>query len=262
MKNIFNVIVIVLSMAVAYSIFEFGFGNPDGFLDGMTRHKPKPGHALAMIYTGGPIVAIIMGLILVSSTFVVERSLSLRKAKGKGDMKKFVAQIKDDLQNERYEEALAACEAQRGSLANIIRSSIERFLEVKNDDQLDKEKKMSEVQRAVDEATNLEVPLLEKNLVILSTNASIGTMFGLLGTTVGMIRAFAAFGEAGTVDATQLAVGISEALYNTAAGLIVAIISIIFFNLFSTKVDALVYSIDEAILSITQIFTVRVSGNK
>ncbi len=262
MKNIFNVIVIVLSMAVAYSIFEFGFGDPSGFVDGATRHKPKPGNALAMVYTGGPIVAIIMGLILVASTFVVERALSLKKAQGKGDIKKFVQTINEELLAERYDDALQTCEAQRGSLANIIRASIERFREVKDDNQLDKEKKMSEVQRAVDEATNLEVPLLEKNLVILSTVASIGTMFGLLGTTVGMIRAFAAFGDAGTVDATQLAVGISEALYNTAAGLIAAIISIIFFNLFSTKVDSLVYSIDEAILNITQIFTVRVSGNK
>jgi biopolymer transport protein ExbB len=72
-----------------------------------------------------------------------------------------------------------------------------------------------------------------------------------------MIRAFAAFGETGTVDATQLAIGISEALYNTAGGLAAAIIAIIFFNFFTTRVDNYLYMIDEAILNVTQIFTLR-----
>jgi len=262
MKNIFNVIVIVLSMAVAFILFKFWMGADGNFADPGVKHKPKPGSTLGTIYTGGPIVAILMGLILVSSTFSFERYLSINKAKGKGDVSNFIKGISDNLLKDNYDEALAACEKQRGSLANIMRAAIERFKSVKDDNTLDKEKKMSEVQRSIDEATNLEVPLLEKNLVILSTVASIATMFGLLGTTLGMIRAFAAFGDTGTVDATQLAVGISEALYNTAAGLIGAIISIIFFNMFTTKVDGLVYMIDEAILSITQIFTVRVSNTK
>ena len=145
-----------------------------------------------------------------------------------------------------------------GSLANIMRSAIERFKTIENDNDYPTEKKLVEVQRAIDEATNLETPLLEKNLVILSTVASISTLFGLLGTTIGMIRAFAAFGDTGTVDATQLAVGISEALYNTAGGLAGAIISIVAYNFFTTKVDNYVYMIDEAILNVTQIFTVRV----
>ena len=139
-----------------------------------------------------------------------------------------------------------------------MRAAIERFKDIENDSEYTAEKKLSEVQRSIDEAVNLETPLLEKNLVILSTVASIATMFGLLGTTIGMIRAFSAFGETGTVDATQLAVGISEALYNTAGGLGGAIIAIVSFNFFSTKADNYVYMIDEAILNITQIFTGRV----
>lgn len=262
MKNIFNVIVIVLSFAVAYCIYQFWMGDPNNFADGQERKKPKPGNSIAAIYTGGPLVAALMGLIFISCTFSVERFLSINKAKGKGDPSKFIKEVADNLQRDNFDEALVACEKQRGSLANIIRASIERFKEVKDDHELDKEKKMSEVQRSIDEATNLEVPLLEKNLVMLSTVASIATMIGLLGTTLGMIRSFSSFGDSGTVDATQLAVGISEALYNTAGGLIGAILSIICFNFFTTKVDGLVYMIDEAILNITQIFTVRVSSTK
>jgi biopolymer transport protein ExbB len=107
---------------------------------------------------------------------------------------------------------------------------------------------------------NLETPLLEKNLVILSTVASIAVLVGLLGTTLGMIRAFQALAVSGTVSAIQLSIGISEALYNTAGGLIGAIISIVAYNYFTTKVDGFVYMIDEAILSITQIFTIRIKS--
>lgn len=260
MKNIFNVLVIVISLAISFAIYEYVFGNPDNFKDPEERKEPKTGEILAMIYTGGPIVAVLMSLIIIGITFSFERFLSINKAKGKGDLSVFIKKLNDYLVKGAYDDALQECDKQRGSLANIVRAGIERFKEVKDDEELDKEKKMSEVQRAIDEATNLETPLLEKNLVILSTVASVSVLFGLLGTTIGMIRAFAAFGETGTVDATQLAIGISEALYNTAGGLMGAIIAIIMYNFFTTKVDNYVYMIDEAILNITHIFTIHVKG--
>jgi biopolymer transport protein ExbB len=84
-------------------------------------------------------------------------------------------------------------------------------------------------------------------------------MIGLLGTTVGMIRSFQALGDkGGAVSAQALSIGISEALYNTAGGLLAAIVSIIAFNVFTTRVDGIVYMIDEAILSVMEILTVRV----
>ena len=91
----------------------------------------------------------------------------------------------------------------------------------------------------------LETPMLEKNLIVLSTVASTSTMIGLLGTTIGMIRAFQALATAGqAASATQLSIGISEALINTAGGLIAAIISIVGYNFFTTKVDGMVYGIE------------------
>jgi len=167
-----------------------------------------------------------MGLILISVTFVFERSFSLKKARGKDDLAEFIKRIQRKIEEDDIEGALAECDKQRGSLANIL-------------------------------TTNLETPLLEKNLVILSTIASIATMVGLLGTTIGMIRAFMALGLSGTVSAVQLAIGISEALYNTAGGLAGAIISIVFYNYFTTKVDDFTYMIDEAILSITELLAIK-----
>lgn len=257
MKNLFNIVVIVLALIIGFSIWQFYFGMAGNFEPGFVGKKPLQGNILGMIYTGGPIVGILMGLIIISITFLFERLLSINKARGKGEISMYLKKVLDSLLKGNYDEALNDCEKQRGSLANIMRAAIQRFKDIESDKEFTSEKMMNEVQRSIDEATNLETPLLEKNLVILSTIASISTLFGLLGTTIGMIRAFAAFGETGTVDATQLATGISEALYNTAGGLMGAIISITTYNFFATKVDNYVYMIDEAILNVTQIFTVR-----
>ena len=116
---------------------------------------------------------------------------------------------------------------------------------------------MAETARAIEEATSLETPLLERNLVALSTIASIATMSGLLGTTIGMIRAFAALARAGAPDSIQLAIGISEALINTALGLLAAIIGIVAYNFFVTKVDNFTYMIDEASYDILQTLKVK-----
>ncbi len=256
MKNLFNAVVITLALIVAYSVYFFVLGAPSNFKGGDIT---QPVNTLGMIYTGGPLVGLLLACLLLAVTFSIERFLSINKARGTGDVALFIRQCIELIGEGKIDEALAECDKQRGSVANILRAGLERFKQVENDPEYDSEKKLSEVQRAIDEATNLEIPLLEKNLVILSTLASISTMIGLLGTTVGMIRAFRALGESGgTVSAQQLSIGISEALYNTAGGLAAAIISIVAFNFFTTKVDNFVYMIDEAILSMMELLTVRV----
>ena len=89
--------------------------------------------------------------------------------------------------------------------------------------------------------------MLERNLVFLSTIASIGTMVGLTGTTLGMIRSFAAMAQQGMPDATQLALGISEALINTLGGLVIAQVGIVMYNYFVTRVDNYNYMMDETV---------------
>jgi biopolymer transport protein ExbB len=154
------------------------------------------------------------------------------------------------------ESAIAACDQQRGSLANIIRAGLERHQLLSRDGKIvDADKRMAEVQRAIEEATSLEMPLLEKNLIAMSTIASISTMLGLLGTVIGMIRAFRALAHAGATDAIQLSIGISEALVNTALGLFAAIVGIVAYNFFVNKVDNFTYMIDEASYDVVQTLT-------
>src|SRR5437762_9266925 len=102
--------------------------------------------------------------------------------------------------------------------------------------------------------------MLEKNLVIIATIASIATLMGLLGTVMGMIRAFAALAQAGSPDSVALANGISEALINTALGIGTSALAIIFYNYFTSNIDSLTYGIDEASYTIVQNFTTQNKG--
>ena len=120
------------------------------------------------------------------------------------------------------------------------------------------DQKVLAIQKEVEEATALELPMLEKNLVFLSTIASVATLLGLLGTVLGMIRSFSnlgAEGGGGGEDAAkQLSVGISEALYNTALGIGTSAVAIIMYNVFTTRIDGITYGIDESGFTLTQSF--------
>ncbi|HSH66920.1 MAG TPA: MotA/TolQ/ExbB proton channel family protein [Bacteroidia bacterium] len=129
---------------------------------------------------------------------------------------------------------------------------MEKLKHIQNDNSLDKETKVAAIQKEIEEATALELPMLSQNLVIISTCASIATLWGLIGTVLGMIRSFAALASAGAPDTNALSQGISEALINTALGISASVIGIIMYNYFSTRVDAITYSMDEAGFTIVQ----------
>ncbi len=207
------------------------------------------------IYEGGPLVVVLIAILLMLIAFVVERFLSLRVAKGKSSVQIFFKTLITSLQSDKFDDALAACDKQRGTTANVLRAGIERYMGLRDDSGMDLDKRMAAVQSAIEEANALEGPLLERNLIALSTIASIATMVGLLGTTIGMIRAFAATGQTsgGVIDAQALAQGISEALVNTAGGLISGILGIFFYNFFVNKVDSFNYTTDEATYEVLQL---------
>jgi biopolymer transport protein ExbB len=254
-QSVFLTVSIVITAAVAISIYLFFLGNPDNFRDGANRQVPE--NLLGTVYTGGPVVPFLITLTLLNLTLVFERSFSLKKANGRASLPQFLKSVQSNLMGGKIDEAIKACDAQRGSAASIIRTGLERYKVIVQDKSLESEKKMAETQRAIEEATSLETPLLERNLIALSTIASIATMAGLLGTTVGMIRAFAALARAGAPDAIQLSIGISEALINTALGLIAAIVGIVAYNFFVTKVDNFTYMIDEASYNVVQILNTK-----
>ncbi len=207
----------------------------------------------------GPLVSLLILLLILQIAFVIERMLSLHKAQGKGPLPTFLNNVRKRLRDGDVQGAIGECSKQRGSAANVIRAGLERYTLLLKEG-APKEKVVAETQAAIQEANGLEVPLLERNLIGLSTIASIGTMVGLLGTTIGMIRAFAALGHTGAVDATKLAIGISEALVNTAGGLFVAILGIVMYNVFVTRVDNFSYMMDEASYEAIQLLSAHAAG--
>ncbi len=199
----------------------------------------------------GPLVPALIMLLILQISFVIERMLSLQKAAGRGSMPVFLKNVRGKLKAGDIPGAIDLCAKQRGSAANVLRAGLDRYNRVKSEG-APKDKIVAETQAAIQEASGLETPLLERNLIALSTIASISTMIGLLGTVLGMIRSFAALGTSGAVDASKLAVGISEALINTAGGLFVAILGIVMYNVFVTRVDSFNYMMDEASYEVLQ----------
>ncbi len=254
LQSIFASGAIVISLIISYIVYEKVLGSPVNFEGGNPKGHPLPGNYLGIIYKGGMIVPILISLIFILITFAVERSISISRAKGRGGLNVFVRDLQNLLAADRIEEAIQRCDKQKGSLANVMRAGLARYRELQKDANLEKDQKIIAIQKSIEEATALELPLLSRNMVILSTIASIAVLIGLIGTVIGMIKAFAALAQAGAPDALALANGISEALINTAFGISGSTVAIILYNYYSTSIDSFTFKIDEAGFSLVQTF--------
>ncbi len=251
-KLSFSSLVIPLAFVAAIFIFNFIMGSGSHFEGGNNANPPIPGDYFGIIYKGGIIVPVLMTLLLTVITFVIERFIAINKASGKGSVSDFVHYINQCLAKNDLNEAIAACDKQQGSVANVVKSVLTKYIFLEKDQTQTKDQKIAALEKEVEEATSLELPSLEQNLVILATITSLATLVGLLGTVIGMIRAFAALANAGAPDSVALANGISEALVNTAFGIGSGAVALVFYNFFTAKIDKLTYSIDEAGYSIVK----------
>lgn len=248
-----GIVVILTALIVSELIFHFVFGDVKHFLD-ETRHEPKPGDYFGIIYKGGFIVPFLMTMAITVLTFGVERFITIRKAKGTGSLEAFLQKVKHNLATNNISAAKAECNKQKGSVANVVLAGLNKYEEMEKNTELEEEKKILAISKEIEEATALELPSLEQNLPILATIASVATLVALLGTVIGMIKAFAALATSGTPDPGALASGISEALINTAIGIGTSAFAIIFYNIFTSMIDKLTYGIDEIGFSIAQSF--------
>lgn len=253
----FAAIVIPVLILISILFYVFVLGNPANFENSdPSGHPIKDGLGswFGTIYKGGFIVPILIAIVLVVITFSVERLITISKAKGKGSVDGFIRNVRAMLATEDLDNAIMECDKQKGSTANVLRAGLVKYKEMAADTKLEKEEKIAAIQKELEEATALELPMLSKNLVIISTCASISTLIGLIGTVVGMIRSFKALAQAGAPDTAALSTGISEALINTFIGITGSCIAIVMYNYFSTKIDSLTYGIDEAGFSVVQSF--------
>jgi len=250
----------LVCVIAGYIIWRFIIGADGNFTKpdpsgGFWPEQVGPKTNIARMYLGGIIVPILIGSFLTVLTFCIERFLTISKATGNGNIAEFIRKVQYHLANKNIDAAIAECDRQKGSVGNVMKAGLRKYKEMITSTELDTEQKVLAIQKEVEEATSLELPMLEKNLVFLSTIASVATLMGLLGTVIGMIKSFSALGDAGGGEAAQkLSQGISEALYNTALGIGTSAISIIMYNIFTTKIDGITYGIDESGFTLTQSF--------
>ena len=285
-SSLMSALVIVISLIVGVIIYKFVFGYPGNFVDGDINGEPVTegwGATLAIIYKGGVIVPILVAINIIIIIFSLERLVTLARARGVRDAliqfilfifvsplawltyflftknknvkpTVFLSEFRKLLKNGQIDSAIELCDKTQSSLANVVRAGLQKYKNLVNDNSMDKEQKIESLKKELEEATSLELPMLSKNLVVISTCASVATLIGLIGTVMGMIRSFAAMSQ-GAPDTAELATGISEALINTFFGIAGSTIAIIMYNFFSTKIDSMTYSIDEASFTIIQDFS-------
>ena len=260
------VLVLPILYIVAWCIYLFVFGNPSNFkneglsgLSVMFNDVPTkdltPNAIIGMIYLGGPVVHVLVMCMLTVLVFSLERFFVLNRAEGAGNLENFVLTIRQLLKANKLEEAKEECDKQQGSVGNVVKEALVTYQALTKETQLNKEQKMAALSKSIEEATTLEMPMMEKNMTILSTLGTVATLIALLGTVMGMINAFYALGSGGgTPDAAALSIGISEALINTALGIGTSAVAIIFYNFFTSKIDGMTFKIDEIAMSIQQSF--------
>lgn len=253
-SSIFATLVIPIAFVVALLIYMFILGDPSHYKGGDPSAEPANGDYFGVVHKGGPIVPVLMTFLLCVIIFSIERFVVIGKASGSGNVDAFIKKVQSYLNSGNIEAASAECDKQKGSVANVIKSGLKKYREMETETNMDVDQKCLAIQKDIEEATSLEMPMLEQNLTIIATLVSIGTLTGLLGTVTGMIKAFAALASSGAPNQAALATGISEALINTALGIFTSTLAVIAYNYFTSKIDTLTYAIDETGFSIVQTY--------
>ncbi len=178
------------------------------------------------------VLLVIGGCSLVSFTIFIERLLHLRKSEI--DTNKFIVEIRTIIKEGNIIEAIRMCENTGGTISNIVKSGLIKHNRSKE-----------QIENAMEISGLIEIAHLEKNAKILSIIAHIAPLIGLLGTVLGFIQAFSEMRMSGLVDisATRIGEAMEYALVTTAAGLVVAIPTIIAYNYIVSRVEGFILEI-------------------
>ncbi|MEN0056057.1 MAG: MotA/TolQ/ExbB proton channel family protein, partial [Mucilaginibacter sp.] len=179
-SGIFASLTIPICLIVTTCIFIFVLGDPSHFKGGDVNAYPTD--IFGTVHSGGVIVPVIMAFLLMVIVFSIERFVVIGKASGTGSVDAFVRKIQSQLNAGNIAAASAECDKQKGSVANVIKSALKKYKEMEEEPNLDVDQKTLAIQKDIEEATALEMPMLEQNLTIIATLVSIGTLTGLLGT--------------------------------------------------------------------------------
>ena len=193
---------------------------------------------------GGPNMYVILVTFIFLLGVLVERIVVLY-FQSNVDKEGFTKVLTKNILNGDLRAALKLCSISKFPLARILQAGL---MKAKETD--------SEVQASMDEAALREMPKIEKRTGYLAMLGNVTVLMGLLGTILGLIRSFGAVANASAAEkATELAKGISEAMYNTAFGLTTAIIAIVAYAFLQAKSQHLVDDINETTVSVLNLIT-------
>ncbi len=182
---------------------------------------------LDLYLKGGVIMYPITLLSIISIYFFVERYLTISKA-SKIDPN-FILQVKDLINSGNLKGAKSLCERTQTPYARIVEKGVTRI-----------GNPLKNIEVGMEAVGKLEVYKLEKTLFVLSTIASVAPMFGFLGTVFGMIKTFFNIAQSANIAIDVIAGGIYIKMVSSAAGLIVGMISYMFYNYLNAKIDRVV----------------------
>jgi biopolymer transport protein ExbB len=178
-----------------------------------------------LIHQGGAVMIILIVMSIVAVAIVIERLWFF--AKERADSKALLRALGQRIAADDIPGAVAQCRKTTGMLPRILEFGLQRG-----------EKNRADITDALSIALMENLNLLERNLGIIGTIAVIAPFVGLLGTVLGIIKAFQDIALKGNSTPAVVAAGVGEALVTTAAGLFVAVVSVIFFNYFKTRIKA------------------------
>ena len=198
---------------------------------------------LQSIIDGGWALWVIVGCSVIALGITFERLQTLRRAEM--TTAELLFKVRKAVRGGDLQAAIAICEETDGPVAATLGVGLRKlvFLERigKPKDEIEKG-----IVEAMEEHGGQVVNFLERNLTSLATVASLAPILGMMGTVIGMIKAFGDAGAAGNMTPAVVAVGISEALLCTAGGLIVAAMSTVEYNYFTQRVNRLVLQVQAA----------------
>ena len=190
------------------------------------------------------ILIIIGGCSLISFTIFIERFINLRRSEI--DTNRFIVDMRKAIKDGNIVEAIGICDTIGGTIANIVKAGLIRH-----------SRGREQIENGMEMAGLIEISRLEKNAKLLSIIAYIAPLIGLLGTVLGFIQAFSEMRMSGLVDisASRIGEAMEYALVTTAAGLVVAIPSIIAYNYIVSRVEGFVLEIQTTSAEIVDMLT-------
>jgi len=189
--------------------------------------------SLVDIFIASPTMLVLLVCSIVTLGFVVERTLYFSGSRG--DVRRFMGELNNQMKSGNVRGALDFCNRHRSPVARVMAQGIGHVTRPRD-----------ELAQRLDTAIDLEQVEMERNLGVLGTMSNIAPLLGLLGTVIGIIRAFADIARTGSGGGAVVAMGVSEALMTTAAGIVVAVVATVFYNAFVRRIRIRVAQLEDA----------------